>query len=274
MEHKFQAESVEVGGIICVPGAPSGRAPFDWAKVLLICRVAVAVAAGVLLVILVFAALQLWPVAQRVNQASATLLDCKGHAACLPSEVLATVGSLKAMAGAGAKAAPEVAQAAKDASRYSVEASKQASETAQEAKALLTDLRGLVGDLRATTNGLQTDLAQLTASADGALAPLADALKKIGALTDTLNDQIKTGSPKATQTFDSLNRAIADFSKLLEDPNIQAILASSAKTSDHLANSAESLDIAMRPWRERAHLLKTILEKAAGMIKLVIPLPW
>jgi len=69
-----------------------------------------------------------------------------------------------------------------------------------------------------------------------------------------------------------LGRKLSGSEPLIEDPDIQKILASSADTSEHLAESAKSVDIAMRPWRERANLLKTILLKAVGMVKFVYPL--
>ena len=73
-------------------------------------------------------------------------------------------------------------------------------------------------------------------------------------------------------TFHQLDLAIGNVNTLLEDPNIQKILASSADTSDHLAESAKSVDIAMRPWRQKASQLRMILEKAMGMIKFVYAL--
>jgi hypothetical protein len=73
-------------------------------------------------------------------------------------------------------------------------------------------------------------------------------------------------------TFHQLDLAIGNVNTLLEDPNIQKILASSADTSEHLEASAESIDIAMRPWRKKASQLKMVLEKAMGMIKFVYAL--
>jgi hypothetical protein len=42
--------------------------------------------------------------------------------------------------------------------------------------------------------------------------------------------------------------------------------------SGHLDESAKSVDIALRPWREKAHLLKTIVSKAIGLIHVTVPL--
>ena len=62
-----------------------------------------------------------------------------------------------------------------------------------------------------------------------------------------------------------------DFAKLLEDKNIQATIANIAGTSTHLDGAAESIDDALRPWRERAGMLKTIVSKAFDMLKLTFP---
>ena len=67
--------------------------------ILVLCAVTLTIALAVPLI-------TLWPVARRVEVASRQLLECKGNAACLQSQMLATVGSVKAIAGAVAKAAP------------------------------------------------------------------------------------------------------------------------------------------------------------------------
>jgi hypothetical protein len=67
----------------------------------------------------------------------------------------------------------------------------------------------------------------------------------------------------------ALAQAVKDFDALLADPHVQEILANTAKTSDHIAESAKSVDIALRPWRQKANQLKMILGKLAGMLKVV-----
>jgi hypothetical protein len=73
-------------------------------------------------------------------------------------------------------------------------------------------------------------------------------------------------------TFKALNQSVQDFDKLIADPNIQRILAASASTSEHLADSSESVEIALRPWRKKANQLKMVVTKLLGMLKIVYTL--
>ena len=127
---------------------------------------------------------------------------------------------------------------------------------------------GLLSSLKDTSNHFRTDLDKLSDSADGALKPLKSALENVAGLSADLEKQMAAGGDVAG-TFHQLDLAVGNVNTLIEDPNIQKILANSADTSQHLAESAKSVDLAMRPWRERAHFLKTILLKAIGMVKFV-----
>jgi hypothetical protein len=113
---------------------------------------------------------------------------------------------------------------------------------------------------------LRRDLDRLTGSADATLKPLQSALANLAELTATLDLQVRKASPQAQHTIELLNQSLAELDTLLADPNIQKTLA-------HVEDSTESVDIALRPWRQRASLLKTILSKVAGMIK-VDPTRW
>jgi chromosome segregation ATPase len=165
-----------------------------------------------------------------------------------------------------AKATMEtVATTAKDTDDFVRDLHKQTSGTLTEAQGLLSDARGLV-------TGMRADVDRLTDSADTDAKALDADLAKIGQLTEDLDGEIRSGAATAKKTAADLQAALSDLDKLLADPNLKAILASSAKTSDHLAESAESVDIALRPWRKKASQLKMIVEKALGLVKIVIPL--
>ena len=130
---------------------------------------------------------------------------------------------------------------------------------------------GLLDSLKDTSDHFRADLDKLSDSADGALKPLKATLENVAALSADLEKQMVAGGDVAG-TFHQLDLAVGNVNTLLEDPSIQKILASSADTSQHLAASAESIDIAMRPWRKKASQIKTILEKALGMLKFVYQL--
>ena len=130
---------------------------------------------------------------------------------------------------------------------------------------------GLLGSLTDTSNHFRADLDKLSDSADGALKPLKGALENVAGLSADLEKQMAAGGDVAG-TFHQLDLAVGNVNTLLEDPSIQKILASSADTSQHLAASAESIDIAMRPFRKKASQIKMLLEKALGMMKFVYQL--
>lgn len=81
-------------------------------------------------------------------------------------------------------------------------------------------LNATLAEVQITIVAARHDLNRLTDSTDAALRPLAGVLSQIEALTADLDRQIKEASPKANQTFASLNKAVEDFDKLLADPNI------------------------------------------------------
>lgn len=135
----------------------------------------------------------------------------------------------------------------------------------------LPAITALATEATATTQDFRKDLNALSAGAQASLDPLSKTLGNIERLTADLQRETQQGG-NVDKTMAALVRSMQDVDSLLADPNVKAILASSAKTSGHLAESAESLDIAMRPWRKKANQLKTILTKAAGMIKFVYAL--
>jgi hypothetical protein len=165
-----------------------------------------------------------------------------------------------------AKATMEtVATTAKDTDDFVRDLHKQTAGTMAEAQELLSDARGLV-------TGMRADVDRLADSADTDAKALDADLERIGKLTDDLDTEVRSGAATAKQTAADLQATLGDLDKLLADPNLKAILDSSAKTSDHLADASESVDIALRPWRKKASQLKMIVERALGLIKIVIPL--
>lgn len=142
----------------------------------------------------------------------------------------------------------------------------------RQTNGVLLEAHGLLSDARTLTTGLRADIDRLTDSADTDAKALDADLERIGKLTDDLDTEVRSGAATAKQTAADLQAALGDLDKLIADPNLKAILASSAKTSDHLADASESVDIALRPWRKKASQLKVIVERALSLIKIVIPL--
>jgi hypothetical protein len=211
------------------------------------------------------------------------LMDCRANRACLPSQTLATVGSVKAASAQSYQASRQMEAMAtegvsflKDAHKGTAGVLAEVQNSTHEAGLLLSDTRkqldALMGDAQTLTQSLTTDVNDLTARAGRALDPLADALKGITTLEATLDEQIEAGSPKVQLTLDALTKAIADTDKLIASDEIRQTLVHTAMTADHIEHSAESIDIALMPLRKKLTLLKAIAEKALGLVKFTFPL--
>jgi hypothetical protein len=122
-------------------------------------------------------------------------------------------------------------------------------------------------DLRSLIKASEKDLTQVTTDSEDVLIPMAATMRNIQDATFELDQSVKDGGDVKV-AMKKLEKTVDDFDQLLDNENIQKILASSADTSQHLAESAKSLDIAMAPWRKKANQLKEILLKVLGMVKL------
>lgn len=134
-------------------------------------------------------------------------------------------------------------------------------------KGVMVELTLLIFDMRGLVTSLQTDLTSLATTAQDALIPLQATLKAIESLTNTLEVQIKSGSPEVVNTFKALNKSINDLDVLLADKNIAKIIANSEQATFHTAQSMESVNIALQPWRKKAALLKTVVGKLFTVFK-------
>lgn len=205
----------------------------------------------------------------RANTASEQLFECRGNAACLQSQILATVGSTKATMGAVAKAMPEITASIKALSANSVEASRESARTARTATTLLESSNALVLEAH-------KDIAQLTASADSMLKStdksvqhagnaLVELAKLEAQLEAQLNTQIEAGAPEARQTLTSMN-------KILADPSLINTLHSIDTGAAHMSEVATTVDIATRGLRQKAGRVKWVIERLTNMLKFTVPL--
>jgi hypothetical protein len=176
----------------------------------------------------------------------------------------------------------------------STAASRTSEEMIEDIRAALIggkDTRGKehAGVLPTTTEGLtsvvltaetaRNDLDRVAASlektagaATETLKPLRGALENIEKLSADLEVEMAAGG-SVKHTVDGLARSVDDFDKLISNPDIARLLAGSAKTSEGLAGAAESIDVALRPWRKKAALLKTVIGKIIGIIR-IDPTKW
>ena len=98
-------------------------------------------------------------------------------------------------------------------------------------------------------------------------------LQRLDHLLATADAQLAANGQVTQKTLQDIAGAARDLDVLFADPNVSATLAHVAGTSEHLEESAKSIDIAMRPWREKASMLKTVISKALDLLKFTIPIP-
>lgn len=203
------------------------------------------------------------------------LTDCHKNSACLPSQTTGTVGVIRAASVQSYQASKQMQLTAVEGLAFLKDVHRDTHSVLSELQTSIHETGLLVSDTRQRLNTAldDADLAvksgnQLLVTANSTLLPLKESLDNIDRLTKLAADQLAAGSPLAMKTVTDLDRAVDDFAKLLEDKNIKATIANIAGTSGHLDGAAESIDDALRPWRQRAALLKTIVRKAFDMLKL------
>lgn len=201
----------------------------------------------------------------RANTASEQLFECRGNAACLQSQILATVGSTKATMGAIAKAMPEITTSIKALSANSVEASKETSKTARTATALLEATNALVLEAHHDINQLTASADSMLKSTDKTVQQAGNALVELAKLEAQLNKQIEAGAPEAQQTLASMN-------KILADPSLINTLHSIDTGAAHMSEVATTVDIATRGLRQKAGRVKWVIERLTNMLKFTVPL--
>lgn len=138
---------------------------------------------------------------------------------------------------------------------------------------ILPQTQTLVSTLNSTVSGLSDDFNRLTNSTTDTLVPLKATLTNINVLSSDLANEMATGG-NIDSTLANLSKAVLDADTLIADPNVKQTIANGQDITKHLASSAETLDDVMMPWRKKVTQLKIILGKLAGMLKIVIPLPW
>lgn len=201
----------------------------------------------------------------RVDKASATVLDCKGHGACLPAQVLATVGAVAKSAGTVTKAMPAIAAAAQTAASNSAEASKRTVVVMDDAHALLGQAKRTMADLDAAIQDLDASVKAVSGGAGGTVAAATAALDELTVLEKQLAAEMAAGSPKVEATLDAM-------AKVANDPAIAAVLKNTEDATYHGAQVVETVDIATRGLRQKVGRVKWLIEKVLGMVKLTIPM--
>lgn len=133
----------------------------------------------------------------------------------------------------------------------------------------VTESQMMIKALTMAVQAFQSDADELL----GKGSPTYASAGALAALLATLDEQVKEGGPRLSKTLDELEKLVKDLDKLAADPNIALTLGHVEKTSGHIQNSAESVDLALRPLREKAAMLKIVLMKAIGLFRVVWKIP-
>ena len=120
---------------------------------------------------------------------------------------------------------------------------------------------------------LRQDLDRIAGTADVTVAAARAPLQQLDHLLATADAQLAANGQVTQKTLQDIAGAARDLDVLFADPDVSTTLAHVAGTSEHLEESAKSIDIAMRPWREKASMLKTVISKALDLLKFTIPIP-
>lgn len=138
----------------------------------------------------------------------------------------------------------------------------------EEVVGIVPQVRLLLSEGTALTAGMQQEIHRLSSTANDTLKPLEKTLSNLADLSATLDQEVKSGSPKAQRTVELLSQTLVDLDKMLEDPHVAGILSNADAATQHVASSMESIDIGLRPWRQKAALLKSIFLKALGLFRI------
>jgi hypothetical protein len=194
------------------------------------------------------------------------LNDCKANRACLASQIEATTGSLKAAAAQSYQTSRSVEATA----RESLDLVRGLRTDTHD---LLIEARGSLHEATELERALRQDLDRIAGTADVTVAAARAPLQQLDHLLATADAQLAANGQVTQKTLQDIAGAARDLDVLFADPDVSTTLAHVAATSEHLEESAKSIDIAMRPWREKASMLKTVISKALDLLKFTIPIP-
>lgn len=86
----------------------------------------------------------------------------------------------------------------------------------------------------------------------------------------TVVELLESNKPVTHQTIENVNQAIQDLDKLIVSID-STVKGPIHQTADNVQESTKSLDEALRPLREKAGRIKSILKMVLGMIKVTVP---
>lgn len=133
---------------------------------------------------------------------------------------------------------------------------------------LLPELIDTVKDFRLLIKEIEYDVQVLSASGNETIKATTDLVRQLDSLTAELEVQVQQGSPKIIQTVESIDKVIVDIDKHINNPDLYAITNNVKDITGNTAEITKTVDITTRPLREKVKLVKLVLLRIMGMIRI------
>jgi uncharacterized protein YoxC len=133
---------------------------------------------------------------------------------------------------------------------------------------VMPELSLTIKEFRFLTQSLRDDFNDLSSSGSEALLASAGLIRQLESLTEELEVQITQGSPKVIQTVESIDKVLVDIEKHISNPDLYAIANNLKGITGNTAEITKTVDVATRPLREKVKLIKAVLLRLIGMIRV------
>lgn len=132
----------------------------------------------------------------------------------------------------------------------------------------IPELTETVKGFRLLTKEIGHDIQVLSASGNETIKATTDLVRQLDSLTAELEVQVKQGSPKLFQTVESIDKVIVDIDKHINNPDLYAITNNVKDITGNTAEITKTVDVTTRPLREKVKLIKIVLLRIMGMIRI------
>jgi intracellular sulfur oxidation DsrE/DsrF family protein len=141
-------------------------------------------------------------------------------------------------------------------------------ELVRETRQVLPEVVVTIREAKVLMASINEDAAALSGAGVQSMQSVQTMLAAAETAVEGLDVEVKAGGKVTRKAVEDLDKALLSLDLVLADPNITATLGHVRQSSENLAESTKSVDIALRPLREKAKLLKIILLRALGMIRI------
>lgn len=132
----------------------------------------------------------------------------------------------------------------------------------------LPELTETVKGFRLLAKEIGHDVQVLSASGNETIKATTELVRQLDSLTAELEVQVKQGSPKVLQTVESIDKVLVDMDKHINNPDLYAITNNVKDITGNTAEITKTVDITTRPLREKVKLIKIVLLRIMGMIRI------